>query len=721
MRPLMTVVGALSRAALKLCQAESMRFDGVWLLFMPCALAANVPTFTYSIPSSSGGVEVGAIATDSAGNTFIAGTAKLAFTGPNPIPTTSGAFQTQPGVGTCFVGSGGFGTPNFGPCPNAFVMKLDPTGAVVFATYLGGNGMTQGNAIVVDQQGNVYVAGVTSPNVDNANTFPVTPGAAFANPATGTAFIAKLNPSGGRLVYATFIPAVSLLAGLAVDPGGNAYITGTVNIQAFFPVTTGAFQVAPKSSSNQYPGFVVKLNASGSALAYATYLSGSGGPQGADSLNAIAVDATGDAFISGSTYSTDFPVTPGAFLTTSPGPGSAFLTKLNPQGSGLVFSTFLGESYLTVSVKLDAQGTAFVAGSTTSATFPTTPGAMTTGKGFLTRLSADGSSLTYSTYVPIAFNQSFAALDVDSAGNAAIAGPAPSSGLPTGVGAFNPEYAGDASDSYIARFAPNGQLSASTYLGGLSLLQAFAVAPNGSVVVAGYGGNSITYITNFFVSLTVLNAASYVPNAIAPGEIVSLLGYGIGPATGVSATGPALSTELAGVQVSFGGLPAPLLYVQSRVINAQVPWELAGQTSTTVLVSYPGVDSSGTPVAVGPSLPGVFGVNNSDGTQNSASNPAKPGDFITVYGTGGGSTSPAGVTGAFWPLSTPFPLLTLPVMVTVAGENAKVLYAGASPLSSSGIFQINALLPSDLQASSASSLVLSIDGTSSAAVPIAVQ
>jgi len=288
------------------------------------------------------------------------------------------------------------------------------------------------------------------------------------------------------------------------------------------------------------------------------------------------------------------------------------------------------------------------------------------------------------------------------------------------------------------KVSPEGQLVGATYLGGSGEDGAtlIAVAPNGSVAISGttqstdFPGISgiasstapASFVTSIFISLTVLNAASYVPNTIAPGEIVSLLGYGLGPDAGVAATsGATLPTELAGVQVSFGGLPAPPLYAQAHVINAQVPWELAGETSTTVAVSYPGVASMGTPVIVGQSLPGLFGVGNSDGTQDSPSNPAKPGDFITIYGTGGGPTSPAGVTGAFWPQTASLPLLVLPVTVMVAGENAKVLYAGASPLSSSGIFQINALLPSDLQASPASSLVLIIDGTSSAAAPVAIQ
>ena len=217
-----------------------------------------------------------------------------------------------------------------------------------------------------------------------------------------------------------------------------------------------------------------------------------------------------------------------------------------------------------------------------------------------------------------------------------------------------------------------------------------------------------------------MNAASYVPNTIAPGEIVSATGA-MGSALKLASSPPARRYQLnwEAYRVSFGGIAAPLLYAQSHVINAQVPWELAGQTSTNVVVSYPGVASTPTPVPVAPSLPGIFGVNNSDGTQNSPSNPARPGDFITIYGTGGGPTSPAGVDGALWPLTTPYPLLTLQVSVTIGSATASVLYAGASPLSPSGIFQINALLPSSLPASAASSLVVNIGGVSSAAVPIA--
>jgi uncharacterized protein (TIGR03437 family) len=520
------------------------------------------------------------------------------------------------------------------------------------------------------------------------------------------------------------IPFAEVTA-LAVDGEGNAYITG-VGAESSFPATPGAFQVSPKASSNLTPGIVAKLNASGSSLVYATYLSGSGGQVGeGDNPDSIAVDANGDAFIAGYTYSPDFPVTAGTFLTANPGGRAMFLTKLNPQGSSLVYSTWVGQTngYGTV-VKLDAPGTAFVAGSTLSGSG--------TVSGFLNRFSADGSALTYSTGLPSGFGGP--ALDVDTAGNAVIAVTTSDADLPVGAGAFQPGYVGGAySNAYVARFTPGGQLSGATYLGGSQqdASSAIALRPNGSVVVSGFtqspdfpgrqlvpqaGGS---YTTSIFISLTALNAASYVPTGIAPGEIVSLFGYGIGPATGVSAAGSVLPNELAGVQVSFNGLPAPLLYVQSDQINAQVPWELAGQTSATVLVSWPGVASTGTPVVVTPSLPGIFCIVNSDGSLNSPSNPARPGDYVAVYGTGGGAMNPPGMTGNSWPLA-PLSLLPPPVSAEVGAQAAEVLYSGSAPTLESGLFQINVRLPADLTAG-AQFLSVTIGGVISAPAAISIQ
>ena len=184
-------------------------------------------------------------------------------------------------------------------------------------------------------------------------------------------------------------------------------------------------------------------------------------------------------------------------------------------------------------------------------------------------------------------------------------------------------------------------------------------------------------------------------------------------------------TNLGGTQVTFGGIAAPVFSAQSQQVTVQVPWEIAGQTSTEVVVTYnggpPAGASASAPVVVATAAPGIFAVANSDGTLNSPSNPAKAGGFITIYGTGGGVTNPLGITGGLWPITASLPTLTLPVSVSIGGTNAIVLYAGSAPTLESGYFQMNVALPSGLQASPAVNLVVTVGGSSSVAVPISIQ
>jgi uncharacterized protein (TIGR03437 family) len=184
-----------------------------------------------------------------------------------------------------------------------------------------------------------------------------------------------------------------------------------------------------------------------------------------------------------------------------------------------------------------------------------------------------------------------------------------------------------------------------------------------------------------------------------------------------------LPQQLGGVQVYFGNLPAPLFYAQAQQVNVQVPWQISTRGSVGVTVNVAGGGFGFEMVTVGPAAPGIFYVNNSDGTQNSPSNPARAVDMISIYGTGGGVTSPIGVNGGFWPITAPFPALTLPVSVTVGGTNAEVLYEGSAPTLESGYFQINALLPASLPRSAQSYIYVTIGGVSSppTAVRVAIQ
>ena len=279
----------------------------------------------------------------------------------------------------------------------AFVLKLNAAGnALLYSTFLGGSNYDLGNAIAVDGSGNVYVAGDTM-----STDFPV------SNPAQRTlggqmdAFVTKLTPA-GVIAFSTFLGGAGNehAGGIAVDGGGNSYVAGGT-FSANFPAI-GASQ--PANGGGQ-DAFVTKINPAGSAFVYSTYLGGSGGSAGApEQANAIAVDASGNAYITGVTNSANFPVTSGGFQPTYGGAQDAFVAKINAAGSALVYSSYLGGSSFdwASGIKVDASGNAYVAGYTSSFDFPVMSGVQAGFNGlydaFISTLNAAGSALTFSTY-----------------------------------------------------------------------------------------------------------------------------------------------------------------------------------------------------------------------------------------------------------------------------------------------------------------------------------
>lgn len=239
--------------------------------------------------------------------------------------------------------------------------------------------------------------------------------------------------------------------GIAADNSGNAYVVGST-FSTNFPVTTGAFQSMNNEPSNFQCVFVTKLNPTGSALVYSTYLGGSGNTgnkgQFGDVGQGIAVDSSGDAYVTGLTQSTNFPVTEGAYQTVnnstlSGGPENAFVTKLNPTGTALVYSTYLGGSASdgASAIAVDSLDFAYVTGSTNSTNFPVTSGAyqvtnnaLTTngwGSAFVTKLNTTGTALEYSTYLGgTSYGATGKAIAVDSSGDAYVSGNA-MAGLPS--------------------------------------------------------------------------------------------------------------------------------------------------------------------------------------------------------------------------------------------------------------------------------------------------
>ncbi len=350
------------------------------------------------------------------------------------FPTTPGAFDTTGGT-------------------DAFVAKLNPAGSTLaYSTFLGGSDGDGGSDLAIDGSGNVYVTGVTG-----SADFPVTPGAfdtRLSAGGGGDPFVVKLNAAGSALVYSTFLGGadgpfhIEASSGIAVDADGSAYVTGDTN--AFdFPTTPGAFD----TTLSDYPGlaasdvYVTKLNQAGSALVYSTFLGEIGTDQGWD----IQVDRNGSAFVFGNTDS-HFPTTPGA-IDTIANHNDVFVTKLNPAGSGLVYSTLLGErgDEQAGDLAIDAGGSVYVTGNTDSPDFPTTPRAFDRKWGhpvdaFVAKLNPTGSALVYSTFLganranpesTFGGHDSGFGLAVNGQGNAYVTGLTDSERFPTTPGAFD--------------------------------------------------------------------------------------------------------------------------------------------------------------------------------------------------------------------------------------------------------------------------------------------
>ncbi len=460
------------------------------------------PTLEYATYLGGSGLDRGnAIAVDASGNAYVAG----GTLSPN-FPTGS-AFQ---------------GTYAGGPLGDAFVTKLNASGSArLYSTYLGGSGNDFARGIAVDASGSVYLTGGTS-----SRDFPTLNPYQGANAGLQDAFVARLNASGNGLLYATYLGGSGTDVGqaLALDGSGRVYVAGTT-ASADFPVqsaaqatfgggatdafaakldptaaqllyatylggsdlefgrgiavpagcaancetvVTGATQssnfptVAPFQSSygGQQDAFVVKLSANGAARLYATYLGGSGLDFGA----AIAVDASGNAYVTGLTQSSNFPLQ-APLQGTLKGPQDAFVAKLAATGATLAYATYLGGSSRDQGngIAVDAAGSAYVTGATQSSDFPVNNavqpafaggdcgGGLVCTDGFVIKLNAAGSTLVYSTFLGGDSTDTGTAIALDNGGSAFLTGQTGSTNFPL-ANAVQGTLAG-AQDAFVARLS----------------------------------------------------------------------------------------------------------------------------------------------------------------------------------------------------------------------------------------------------------------------------
>jgi hypothetical protein len=357
-------------------------------------------------------------------------------------------------------------------------LLIDP--GLAYSTYLGGENDAFGDdafewmkAIDVDAQGNAYAVGETT-----AVDFPTTPGA-YDTSSNGGGFVSKLNPDGG-LVYSTYLGSAQL-NDVAVDESGHAYIFGGTSSEDF-PTTEGAYRrTGPPEPEFEAVNLVVKLSPDGSDLVFSTFI-------GVASANFGSIDVLdGRAYVAGLTLSSTYPTTPGAFDTSHDG-HEGYVTKLNPTGSALEYSTLLNGTIFDNAV--DGAGQVLLTGQA-SGGLPTTPGAYDTTNGgvdaFAAKLNAGGTGLIFSTYLGGGSEDRARAIDFDAAGNVYVTGWTANVGFPTTPGAYAPTKIGN---GFAAKFDPAGtSLLYSTYLAGnwaIGWERGIDVDPAGFAWIAGY-------------------------------------------------------------------------------------------------------------------------------------------------------------------------------------------------------------------------------------------
>lgn len=466
----------------------------------------------------------------------------------------------------------------------------------------------------------------------------------------------------------------------------------------------------------------------------------------ADLATAITVDPAGNAYVTGQTASPDFPVTAGAFQQHLNGTCNGFLATLDPSGNVLT-STYFGGSGCDKpsSTAVDSAGDIDLAGSTSSLDLPTTPGSMqpstivppwnnSSPAGFVAQFAPDGVSLRWASYVMSNDLQNgpyldigVSALGVGSNGDVYLGG-VTGPGFPVTSSAPLICFQGSTNrtNGFLAHLNSKGALLDATYLGtstadDVGIVGGVLPLPGGAVRIAwgvvsqiqfGSGG----WTAPACLSNDVLNSTTLAgTGGIAPGELVTLTGFGIGPDIGAVYQTDAqgnIPRQLGGVQVLFDGVPVPIIYAQSQQINAIAPAGLTVNGTTQVTVNYSNQQFGPAVAKVIFGNPGIFRLQfgqsaqaaaiNQDGTLNGPANPAARGSVVAVWGTGYGPTNPACLTGGInvpdaAPLSPGISALILNVDPGGgAGLQTPVQYAGSAPTLVCGMVQINFQVPLDI-------------------------
>jgi uncharacterized protein (TIGR03437 family) len=627
--------------------------------------------------------------------------------------------------------------------PTLFLAKLDPTlTQVLFSTFIGPVEQ-YGIALALDAAGDALVTGTTQwPD------FPTTPNALQPTLTSNTpGFAVKVRADSGTLLYSTFLNGFQP-RGAAFDSSGNAVIVGAA--QPGFAVTANAYQSAVPGPCTRQPlplnvippsqsghAYAAKFSGDGSSLLYATYITGSCG----DIANAVQLDSAGNAYITGSTYSFDFPLTANAMDTTfaKVTSSSGFVSQISADGSRLLYSSLFGggENNSGNAIALDGQGNVYIGGVTQA---KASPGALAVANpngceyiinigpsidesyeyvdGFVMKMTLSGAPPAFFATVGGSCTDAVQSISLDGGGDIWISGTTASSDFPLRAPIGTLGVLAGTPGAGASGFVAGANLSAGVAANRVGAYVATAVPqPSKADATAAFAG-FIDGTQSPPIALDSIQAASgpgytamqqlpfFVSPAVTPGELVILNGRGIGPATEVDAKvapGGFFPSGIGGVQVFFNGIPAPLVSIQANRIECQAPFELDSAASVLIQVIYNGQMSNSFPAAVVAQQVSLLAVSNADGTANSASNPAAIGSVIAVYLTGLGQTVPGGVDGAL-NVNAAVPR-TLPT-VNGYGGVVQPLFLGAAPGESTGVFQMNLLAPTPAGSSAAGSYTI---------------
>lgn len=651
-------------------------------------LAADGGSVVYSSLLGGFGLDVvNAIVLDSTGAAYVTGETRS-----DNYPVTDGAYQRERRGSS-----------------DAFISKLSPDGAsLVFSTYFGGDGPETGRGIGIDRFGNPYIAGVSG----SAN-MPVSFNAAQRAPALlPDAFVAKLESKGTSLFYGTYLggDADDQANAIAVDANGVAWVAGTSNSSNYPVFNDGPLAaVRPKGG---YDGFVTRMSLGGNFIQFSTMYGGAG----TDTIQSLVTDGKGRLWIAGTTDSTDLPSTTGALAAKAPGAVDGFVALLSE------ISVVVAPGAVTLGPSETQQFTATVANTANTAVqwsiFPDIGTISTTG--LYTAPGAFPGSPTITV-------SAISAADGTKIGQATVTlenrltvtvSPASVSLLAGRTQQFAATVNGSANQAVTWSITPQiGTISATgLYTAPASFLAESTVTVRATSVADTSRSASATVQLVVppppplpaITAEGITNAASFrgsvAEGGVAPGELVTIFGTNMGPATPLTLQLDGrgfVATRLGGTRVLFDGTPGPMVVTSAGQVSAIVPYGLEDAKSVSVIVEFEGRQSPAVTIPVAAAAPAIFTQNSSGSGAGSvirqtgelitASSPAAAGEVLTLFGTGEGATTPAGVDGK--PTDASLPRPKLPVKVVIDGVEIDPLYAGGAPGLVAGVLQVNFTMP----------------------------